>query len=63
LARKGTQHARGERNAYVVLVRKLEGKRPLARARRKWEDNIKMVLKEIGWGGVESIHLAQDRDQ
>jgi hypothetical protein len=50
------------RNVYMVLVGKPEGKRPLERPRRRWEDAIKMDLGEIGWGGVEWIHLAQDRD-
>jgi hypothetical protein len=44
-------------------VGKPEGKRPLERPRRRWEDAIKMDLKKIGLGGVEWIHLAQDRDQ
>jgi hypothetical protein len=38
-----------------------EGKRPLGRPRRRWVDNIKMDLLEIGWGGVDSIGLAQDK--
>jgi hypothetical protein len=42
-------------------VRKSEGKRPLERPRRRWEDNIKMDLQELGCGGVEWIQLAQDR--
>jgi hypothetical protein len=50
------------RNVYRVLVGKLERKTPLERPRRRWEDGIKMDLQEIGWGGVEWIHLAQDRD-
>jgi hypothetical protein len=50
-------------NAYRVLVRKPEGKRPLGRHRRKWEYNIKMDVREIGWGGMDWIHLTQDRDQ
>jgi hypothetical protein len=50
------------RNVYRGLVGKPEGKRPLERPRRRWEDGIKMDLREIGWGGVEWIHLAQDRD-
>jgi hypothetical protein len=50
------------RNVYRVLVGKPEGKRPLRRPRRRWEDGIKMDLGETGWGGVEWIHLAQDRD-
>jgi hypothetical protein len=49
------------RNVYRVLVWKPEGKRPLWRPKRRWEDGIKMDLREIGWGGVEWIHLAQDR--
>jgi hypothetical protein len=48
---------------YRVLVGKPEGKRPLGRPRRRWEDRIKMDLREIGSGGVEWIHLAQDRDR
>jgi hypothetical protein len=51
------------RNVYRVLVGKPEGKRPLERPRRRWEDGIKMDLGEIGLGGVEWIHLAQDRDR
>jgi hypothetical protein len=50
------------RNVYSVLVGKPEGKRPLEIPRRKWEDNIKMDLTEIGWKFV-GMHLAQDRDQ
>jgi len=48
---------------YRVLVGKPEGKRPLGRHRRRWEDNIKMVLQEVGCGGVDWIELAQDRDR
>jgi hypothetical protein len=48
---------------YRVLVGKPEGRRPLGRPRRRWEDGIRMDLEEIGWGGVEWIHLAQDRDR
>jgi hypothetical protein len=44
-------------------VGKPEGKRPLRRARRRWVGNIKMDLLEIGWGGVDWIGLAQDRDK
>jgi hypothetical protein len=44
-----------KRNAYRILVSKPEGKRPLARPRRRWVDNIKMDLREIGWDGVELI--------
>jgi hypothetical protein len=53
----------GKRNAYRILVGKLEGKKPLGRPRRRWEDNIKMDLREIGWGGMDLINLAQGRDQ
>jgi hypothetical protein len=52
-----------KRNGYRILVGKPEGKRPLGRPRRRWEDNIKMDVREIGWGGVDWIELAQDRDQ
>jgi hypothetical protein len=51
------------RNVYRVLVGKPEGKRSLVRPRRRCEDGIKMDLREIGWGGVEWIQLAQDRDR
>jgi hypothetical protein len=45
------------------LVEKPEGKRPLRGPRRRWEDNFKMGLREIGWTGMDWILLAQDRDQ
>jgi hypothetical protein len=45
------------------LVGKPEGKRPLGRTRHRWVDNIKMDLREIGWGGIDWIDLVQDRDQ
>ncbi|KAJ4450866.1 hypothetical protein ANN_02298 [Periplaneta americana] len=51
------------RNAYRVLVGRPEGKRPLGRPRRRWEDNIKMDLREVGYDDREWINLAQDRDQ
>jgi hypothetical protein len=51
------------RNTYRLLVGNPEGKRPLGRPRRWWVDNIKMDLLEIGWGGVDWIGLAQDRDK
>jgi hypothetical protein len=50
------------RNVYRVLAGKSEGKIPLERPRHRWEDGIKMDLREIGWGGVAWIHLAQDRN-
>jgi hypothetical protein len=49
-----------KRNAYKILMGKPEGKRPLGRSRRRWEDNIKKDLREIGSGGMDWIHLAQD---
>jgi hypothetical protein len=52
-----------KRNAYRILVGKPKGKRPLGRPRHRWVDKIKMNLKEIGWGGMDWINLAQDRDQ
>jgi hypothetical protein len=51
------------RNVYRVLVGKREGKIPLGRPRRRWEDGIKMDLREMGWGGVEWIQLAEVRDR
>jgi len=48
---------------YWVLVEKPEGKRPLGRPRRRWEDNIKMDLQEVGCGGMDWIELAQDMDR
>jgi hypothetical protein len=55
---------RGEkRNAYRLSVGKPEETRPLGRPRRRWVDNIKMDLFVIGWGGVDWIALAQDRDK
>jgi hypothetical protein len=52
-----------ERKVNKVLVGKPEGKRPLGRPRRRWEDGIRMDLREIGLGGVDWIRLAQDRDR
>jgi hypothetical protein len=52
-----------KRNAYRLLVGKPEGKRPLGRPIRRWVDNIKMDLLEIGCSGVDWIGLAQDRDK
>jgi hypothetical protein len=51
------------RNAYMILVGKPEGKRPLGRPRCRWVNNIKMELREIRWDGMEWIELAQDWDQ
>jgi hypothetical protein len=52
-----------KRNAYRLLVRKPEGKRPLGRPRHRWVDYIREVLGEIELGGVDWIGLAQDRDK
>jgi hypothetical protein len=52
-----------ERKVYKDLVGKPEGKRPLGRPRRRWEDGIRMDLGEIDLGGVDWIRLAQDRDR
>jgi hypothetical protein len=52
-----------ERNVYRVLMGKPEGKRPLGRPRRRWEEGIRMDLGEIGWGSADWIQLAQDRDR
>jgi hypothetical protein len=52
-----------ERNVYRVLMGKPEGKRQIGRPRRRWEDGIRMDLREIGWGSVDWIQLAQDRDR
>jgi hypothetical protein len=51
------------RNAYRLLVGKSEGKRPLRRPRRRWVDNIRMDLGEVGWSDVDWIGLAQGRDR
>jgi len=60
----GACRAYGEgRGVYSVLVEKPEGKRPLGRTRRRWEDNIKIDLQEVGCGGMDWIELAQDSDR
>jgi hypothetical protein len=51
-----------KKNAHRILVGNLEGKTPLGRPRRRWVDNIKIALREIGWGGMDWIELAQDND-
>jgi hypothetical protein len=50
------------RGVYRVLLGKPEGKRPFARSMHRWDDNIKMYLKEVGWG-MDWIDLAQDTDR
>jgi hypothetical protein len=52
-----------KRNAYTLLVGKPEGKRPLGRPRRRWVDNIRMDIGEVGWGDVDCIGLAKDRNR
>jgi hypothetical protein len=51
------------RGAYRVLVGKPEGRRKLQRTRRRWVDNIKIYLRDVGWGGLDWMYLAQDRDR
>jgi hypothetical protein len=58
VVRKGAK-----RKAYNILLGNTERKRPLGRLRRRWEDNIKMDLTEIGWGGMDWIDLTKDWDQ
>jgi hypothetical protein len=48
---------------YRVVMGKPNGKRPLGRSRRRWENNIKMDLQEVGWRGMDWIDLAQDKDR
>jgi hypothetical protein len=50
-------------SAYRISVGRPEKKRPLGRPRFRWEDNIKMDLQEVGWGGMDWIDMAQDRDK
>jgi hypothetical protein len=52
-----------KRNGYSLLVGKPEGRRPLGRPRRRWLDNIRMDLVEVGWGDVNWTGLAEDRDR
>jgi hypothetical protein len=51
------------RNSYKIFVEEPEGKRPFGRPRRRWVDNIKMDIKEMGWEDVDWIHVIQDRAQ
>jgi hypothetical protein len=52
-----------KKNACGILGIKIKGDRPLERPRHRWEDNIKMDLRVLGWGPMDWIHLAEDRDQ
>jgi hypothetical protein len=49
--------------AYRILVGTPEGRRPLGKPRHRWKDNIKMDLQEVGWGSMDWIDMAQDRDR
>jgi hypothetical protein len=51
------------RGVYMILVGKPEGKRPLGRSRHRWDDNINMDLQEVGYGGMDWIDVAQDRER
>jgi hypothetical protein len=53
----------GKRNIYKIFVGNPERKRPLGRPRRRWEDNVRMTVREIEWEDVDWIHLAQDGDR
>jgi hypothetical protein len=57
------KHGRGQKKVYKVLVAKSEVKRPLGRPRGRWEDGIIMDIEETGYGSVDWIQLAQDRDR
>jgi hypothetical protein len=52
-----------KRNAYKIWMGEPEGNRPVGRPRRRWEDSIRIYLREIGWDGMDWIDLAQDTDQ
>jgi hypothetical protein len=51
------------RNAYKILVGRPKVKKPLGRSRRRWEDNIRIDVREIGWEVVDWMNMAEDRDQ
>jgi hypothetical protein len=51
------------RGAYRVLLGRREGRRPLGRPKRRWENNIKMDFQEVGWGGMDWIDVIQNRDR
>jgi hypothetical protein len=54
---------RERRGTYSIFVGRPEGRRPLVRPRHKWDDNIKMDLQEVGWGVMDWMELAEDRDR
>jgi hypothetical protein len=51
------------RGVYTIVVGKPEGKRPLGRLSRRWDDNMKLDIQEVGCGGMDWVELAQDRDR
>jgi hypothetical protein len=53
----------GRGEVQTVLVGRLEGKRQLGRLRHRWEDNITLILKVIGWDGMHGVHLTQNKDK
>jgi hypothetical protein len=57
-----TAHVGDRRDAYMILVGRPEGKRPCERPRHRWENNIKVDVEEVVWGGMDWIDVAQDRD-
>jgi hypothetical protein len=63
MRRRKKKKKRRRRNEYRILVGNPEGRRRLRRPGRRWEDNIRLDLRERGWGGVDWIDQAQDRDQ
>jgi hypothetical protein len=64
MRRKEHVACKGEkRNEYRILEGNSDGKRQLVRPRIRWEDNIKMHIREVGWGGKDRINLVQDMDQ
>jgi hypothetical protein len=50
-------------NPYRIFVEKIEGKRPLGRPKPRWKDNIEIGLRDIAWGGIDWIHVDQDRNK
>jgi hypothetical protein len=56
-------HKGEKKNVYMIVMAKPEGKRTKGRIRRRWEDNIKMDVREMGWGSMDWIDLPLDRDQ
>jgi hypothetical protein len=59
----GTRSTCGKKAAYSVLVGKPKGERPLGKTRRRWQENSKLDLEEVKWGGLDWTDLSQDRDR